>query len=149
MTRLHGLLVVALSIAVSTAGVAACGAGRGVLGTNTSPCFLALPVARKAVDGRGSLTGVRLVDVNRLPPGEQALRKLLDQLPIPSSHEVCLAAFTGRYTPDQVEMPFGPVPTSGAGRFAIAVVTIPKAVLLGTFIVRREPLSFNREHVGF
>jgi hypothetical protein len=149
MMRLHRPLALVLSIAVTAAGVAACGAGRDILGTNTSPCFLTLPVAKKAVKGRGSLAGVRLVDVNRLTPGERALRNLLDQLPIPSSHEVCLVAFTGSYTPGQIELPFGPVPTSGTGRFAIAVVTIPKAMLLGTFVAQREPLSFKREHVGF
>jgi hypothetical protein len=94
MMRLHRPLALVLSIAVTAAGVAACGAGRDILGTNTSPCFLTLPVAKKAVKGRGSLAGVRLVDVNRLTPGERALRNLLDQLPIPSSHEVCLVAFT-------------------------------------------------------
>jgi hypothetical protein len=148
MRRLRRPLALALSIAVTAAGVAACGAGRDILGTNTSPCFLALPVAKKAVAGRGSLAGVRLVDVSKLTPSERALRELLDQLPIPPSHEVCLVAFTGSYVPFQVELPFGPVPASGAGRFAIAVVTIPKAVLLGTFLVQREPLSFKREHVG-
>jgi hypothetical protein len=35
------------------------------------------------------------------------------------------------------------------GQFAIAAVTLPKATLLGTFVVQREPLSFTREHVGF
>ena len=148
MTRWHRPLALVLSIAVTAAGVASCGAGRDILGTNTSPCFLALPVAKKAVAARGKLAGVRLVDVSRLGPGDRALRNLLDQLPIPSSHEVCLVAFTGSYTPGQVELPFGPVPASGAGRFAIAVVTIPKTVLLGTFVVQREPLSFRREHVG-
>ena len=148
MTRLRRPLALALSIAVTASGAAACGAGRDILGTNTSPCFLALPVAKKAVEGRGSLAGVRLVDVSRLTANERALRNLLDQLPIPSSHEVCLVAFTGSFTPGQVELPFGPVPASGAVRFAIAVVTIPKAVLLGTFVVQHEPLSFKREHVG-
>ncbi len=148
MTRLHRPLALALAIAVAAAGVAACGAGRDILGTNTNPCFLALPAAKNAVEGRGSLAGVRLVDVSRLAPSDRALHNLLDQLPIPSSHEVCLVAFVGSYTPGQVELPFGPVPASGTGRFAIAVVTIPKAVLLGTFVVQREPLSFSREHVG-
>ena len=148
MRRLHRPLALVLSITVTASGAAACGAGRDVLGTNTSPCFLALPVAKEAVKGRGSLAGVRLVDVSRLAPSDRALRQLLDQLPIPSSHEVCLVAFTGRYTPGQVGLPFGPAPASGAARFAIAVVTIPKAVLLGTFVVQREPLSFRREHVG-
>ncbi len=149
MMRLRRALALVLSIAVTAVGVAACGAGRDILGTNTSPCFLALPVAKRAVAGRGSLDGVRLVDVSRLPSSDRALRKLLEQLPIPSSHDVCLVAFSGSYRPGQVKLPFGAVPASGAGRFAIAVVTIPKAVLLGTFVVQREPLSFRREHVGF
>jgi hypothetical protein len=150
MTRLHRPLALVLSIAVTAAAVVACGAGRDILGTNTSPCFVALPVAKKAVKGRGTLDGVRLVDVDRFTaPSDRSLRKLLDQLPIPSSHEICLVAFTGSYTLGQVELPFGPVPPSGAGRYAIAVVTFPKAKLLGTFVAPREPLSFKREHLGF
>jgi hypothetical protein len=143
-------LALVLSMAVAAAGAGACGAGRGILGTNTSPCFLALPVAQRAVKDRGSLDGVRLVDVGRLTGrGDRALRELLDLLPIPSSHQVCLVAYRGSYPPSQVELPFGPVPASGVGRYAIAVVTIPKSVLLGTFVVQREPLSFKHEHLGF
>jgi hypothetical protein len=142
-------LALVLAIAATATGVAACGAGRNILGTSTSPCFLALPVARQAVEGRGSFDGVRLVNVAMLTArSDRGLRDLLDTLPIPSSHEVCLVAYTGTYRVDQVELPFGPVPPSGVGRYAIAVVTIPKSVLLGTFLVRREPLSFKHEHLG-
>jgi hypothetical protein len=145
-------LTVVLSIAVTAAGigVGACGAGRAILGTNTSPCFLALPVAKRAVAGRGSLDGVRLVDVARLTGrGNRALRELLDLMPIPASHEVCLVAYRGSFTVGQVELPFGPIPPSGVGRYAIAVVTIPGSVLLGTLVVQHEPLSFKHEHLGF
>jgi hypothetical protein len=148
--RLGRPLAIALSIAVTAAGAGGCGAGRNILGTNTSPCFFALPVAKQAVEGRGRLDGVRLVDVDRLTArGERALRKLLDLLPIPPSHQVCLVAYAGSYAVDQVELPFGPVPASGAGRYAIAVVTVPQSALLGTFLVQREPLSFKHEHLGF
>jgi hypothetical protein len=135
---------------VTVVGAGACGAGRAILGTNTSPCFLALPVAKRAVGGRGSLDGVRLVDVGRLTGrGDRALRELLDLMPLPSSHEVCLVAYQGSFTVGQVELPFGPIPPSGVGRYAIAVVTIPGSMLLGTLVVRHEPLSFKHEHLGF
>jgi hypothetical protein len=143
------LLALVLAIAATATGVGACGAGRNILGTSTSPCFPALPVAKQAVEGRGSFDGVRLVNVATLTARrDRGLRELLDMLPIPSSHQVCLVAYTGSYRADQVELPFGPVPPSGVGRYAIAVVTIPKSVLLGTFVVQREPLSFKHEHLG-
>jgi hypothetical protein len=142
-------LTLALSIAITAVGAGACGAGHAILGTSTSPCFLALPVAKRAVEGRGSLDGVRLVNVARLTGrGDRALRELLDLMPIPPSHEVCLVAYRGSFTVGQVELPFGPIPPSGAGRYAIAVVTIPGSMLLGTLVVRHEPLSFKHEHLG-
>ncbi len=143
------LLALVLAIAATATGVGACGAGRNILGTSTSPCFFALPIAEQAVEGRGSFDGVRLINVARLTArSDHGLRALLDMLPIPRSHEVCLVAYIGSYRPDQVELPFGPVPPSGVGRYAIAVVTIPKSMLLGTFVVQREPLSFKHEHLG-
>ena len=147
--RLDRPLALVLAIAATATAVAACGAGRNILGTSTSPCFSALPVARQAVEGRGSFDGVRLVNVAKLTARRsRGLRELLDMLPIPSSHEVCLVAYAGSYRADQVELPFGPVPPSGVARYAIAVVTIPKPVLLGTFVVQREPVSFRHEHLG-
>jgi hypothetical protein len=142
-------LALALAVAVAAAGLAACGAGRNVLGTNTSPCFLALPTAKQAVEGRGSLAGVRLVDVPRLTaPADRAIRGLLAQLPLPRPRELCVVAYTGSFTPDQVELPAGLPPSGGTARYAIAVVTFPKPRLLGTFVVPHEPLSFRRTHVG-
>jgi hypothetical protein len=143
-------LSLVLSITVAAVGAGACGAGRAILGTNTSPCFLALPVAKRAVAGRGSLDGVRLVDVTRLTGrGNRGLRDLLDLMPIPPSHEVCLVAYRGSFTVGQVELPSGPIPPSGVGRYAIAVVTIPGFTLLGTLVLGHEPLSFKHEHLGF
>jgi len=139
-----------VSIAVTAAGLGACGAGRNVLGTNTGPCFLALPVAKQAVEGRGSLAGVRRVDFTKLTtPGDRAMRELLDLLPVPPPHDICLVAYTGSFTAAQVWQPVGPLPPGTAGRYAIAVVTATKPALLGTFIVRRLPMTFVRAHVGF
>jgi hypothetical protein len=142
-------LALVVAVAVTAAGLGACGAGRNILGTNTSPCFLALPVAKQAVEGRGSLAGVRLVDTARLATrGDRAVRELLDQLPVPPPRNVCLVAYTGTFTLLQVEQPAGLPPPEGVGRYAIVVVTTPKSVLLGTFVVQHEPLSFLRTHVG-
>jgi hypothetical protein len=143
-------LVLATSVAVTAASLAGCGAGRNVLGTNTGPCFLALPVAKRAVEGRGKLTGVRRVDVAKLPdPGGRAVGELLALLPNPPPRDLCLVAYTGQFTLDQVERPAGLPPPGGTGRYAIVVVTITESMLLGTFVVRRLPLTFTRAHVGF
>lgn len=148
--RLHKPLALAVSVAVTAAGLGACGAGRDGLGTNAGPCFMALPTAKRAVGGHGSLAGVRLVDVSRFTARNgPAMYALLSLLPVRPAHDVCLVAYTGSFTPGQVEQPLGPPPPGGAGRYAIAVVTTPKPGLLGTFVVRHEPLNFTRLHVGF
>jgi hypothetical protein len=148
--RLHKPLALAVSVAVTAAALGACGAGRDVLGTNAGPCFMALPTAKRAVGGRGSLAGIRLVDVSRFTARNgRAMYDLLSLLPVRPAHDVCLVAYTGSFTPGQVEQPLGPPPSGGMGRYAIAVVTTPKPGLLGTFVVRHEPLNFTRLHVGF
>jgi hypothetical protein len=146
----RGPLALAVSVAVTAGGLGACGAGRNALGTNTGPCFLALPVAKRAVAGRGKLAGVRLVDIAKLTsPGDRPLRDLLALLPVPPPHDICLVAYTGRFTLGQVAQPFGLPPPGGVGKYAIAVITTPTSGLLGTFVVRHLPLTFNRAHVGF
>src|SRR5260370_11000255 len=146
----QGPLGLGVSAAVTAAGLGACGAARNVLGTNTGPCFLALPTARRAVEGRGSLAGIRLVDVAKLTPGDRAVRALLDQLPVPPPREVCLVAYAGSFTLGHVEQPVGlPPPPAGVGPYAIAVGTTPDSRLVGTFVGRGLPRAFARAHVGF
>jgi hypothetical protein len=136
--------------AVAAAGLCACGAGRIVLGTNTSPCFIALPTAKQAVHGRGSLAGVRLVDTARLTgPGGRAIRSLLGMLPVRPPRDICVVAYAGKFTLGRVERPAGHAPPEGTGRYAIVFVSAPKPELIGTFVLRREPLAFARLHVGF
>ena len=145
-------LALAVSVAVMVAGSGACGAGRNILGTNTGPCFLALPVAKRAVEGRGKLAGVRLIDIPKLTsvPGDRAVRALLDQIAVPLPRDVCLVAYAGSFTLSQVEQPTGLLPPGpgGVGRYAIVVVTAPTSALLGTFVVPRLPLDFTHTHVG-
>jgi hypothetical protein len=149
--RLRRPVALIVSVLVTASGLTACGAGRDALGTNAGPCFAALPVAKQAVRGRGSLAGVRLVDASHLTARSQrALHKLLGMLPAPPTHDVCLVAYAGSFTPGQVERPVEPPPPGSVGRYAIAVVTTtPKPELLATLVVRHEPLAFTRVHVGF
>ncbi len=143
-------LALCLAAVVASAGLCACGTGRNVLGTNTSPCFVALPTAKRAVHGRGSLAGVRLVDTARLTgAGGRPLRHLLGMLPVRPPRDVCVVAYAGTFTLGQVERPAGHPPPRGAGRYAIVFVGFSKSNLLGTFVVPHEPLAFARLHVGF
>ena len=148
--RLRQAAALLVSMAVAAAGLAACGAGRDALGTTAGPCFAALPVARLAVHDRGELAGVRLVNASSLTArSERTIHRLLGLLPVPVAGNVCLVAYAGNFASGQVERPVGPPPPAAAGRYAIAVVTIPEQRLLATILVRREPLDFSRPHVGF
>jgi hypothetical protein len=148
--RARGPLALAVSVAVAMGSLGACGAGRNVLGTNASPCFLALSVAKRAVEGRGTLTGVRRVDVAKLhDPGGRAVGEMLALLPSPPPRDLCLVAYTGHFTLAGVQRPAGLPPPGGTGRYAIVVVTTTESALLGTFVVRHLPLTFTRAHVGF
>jgi hypothetical protein len=141
-------LALFLSASVAAAGLTACGAGRNVLGTNTSPCFVALPIATRAVHARGSLAGVRLVDTARLGAGGRFMRDLLGMLPTSPPRELCVVAYVGSFTPDQVEMPAGLPPAGIAERYAIVLVTVTKPRLLGTFVIQHEPIAFAHRHVS-
>jgi hypothetical protein len=148
--RLSRPLALFLAAVAATAGLCGCGTGRNLLGTNASPCFVALPTAKRAVHGRGSLAGVRLVDTARLTgAGGRSLRDLLGMLPTRPPRDICVVAYAGRFTLSQVERPAGLAPPSGVGRYAIVFVGASKSELLGTFVVLHEPVSFARLHVGF
>jgi hypothetical protein len=146
----RGPLALAVSIAVTAAGTGACGAGRNIIGTNTSTCFLALPTAKRAVQNRGKLAGVREIDIPKLTnaPDDRRVKDLLALLTVPLPRDVCLVAYTGNYTLAQVQQPAGLPPPGGEARFAIVVVASPSSQLLGTFVVQREPLPFTRAHLG-
>jgi hypothetical protein len=147
--RAGAALLAAVLAVVLAAGLTACGAGRDAFGSGAGPCFMALPAARSATKGHGRLAGVALTDRARLTPrANRELFNLLMLLPRRAARDVCVVAFRGRFTPVQVRQATGPPPPGGAARFAIAVVRVPKPVLLGTFLVRRPPIAVNRSHAS-
>ncbi|HAM03031.1 MAG TPA: hypothetical protein DCQ30_12520, partial [Acidimicrobiaceae bacterium] len=95
-----------LACAGLTAG---CTSPRNTLGTNSSQCYRAIPVATDAVGDRGSLVGARLESVGSL---HTRLHALLDAR-APAVKTVCVVAFRGHFRTDQVKRPYGPPPESG------------------------------------
>lgn len=124
-----------------------CVSPRDALGTSSSPCYKAIPVASEAVRDRGTLAGVRLESksvINRY----KRLSALLDAKAGHPVQSVCVASFHGQYQLNQVEDPLGRAPDGGTGKVAIVVVTYPDNILIGTFVFTREPLPLRHEVIG-
>ena len=124
--------------------LSACTAPRNTLGTNSSPCFKAVPVATDAVHDRGKLSGVRLLkskDLDRRPH----FRSLLEARAGTRVTTVCVVSFQGQYTLAQVERPFGRSPAGGGGPVALVVVSTPANRLLGTLVLSHVPLPLRHE----
>ena len=143
--RWPGRRVAALSAAlVSTVALSACTAPRNTLGTNSSACFRAVPVATDAVHDRGKLTGVRLLkskDLDQRPH----FRALLESRAGTTVTTVCAVSFQGHYTLGQVEKPFGRSPVGGSGTVAIVIVSNTADKLLGTLVLSHVPLPLRHE----
>jgi hypothetical protein len=117
---------------------------RNTLGTSSSPCYRAVPVASEAVHDRGALAGVRLVgarDFDRHPSFRDDITTRLGH----SVRSACVVSFHGQFRPDQVDHPLGKPPPDGSGTVALVVVTIPQNQLVGTFVLTREPLPIRHE----
>lgn len=124
------------------ATLSACVSARNTLGTSSSPCFRAVPVASEAVNDRGTLAGIRLVSQKSLERYPR-LALLLDRLTGSASQNVCVVAFHGSYSPSQVEKPLEPATALRTGKVAIVIVTTPQNRLVGTVILEREPLPLR------
>ncbi len=135
----------ALSVAaVAVVALSACTAPRNTLGTKSSACFRAVPVATDAVHDRGTLSGVRLLgskDLDRRP----GFRSLLEARAGKRVTSVCVVAFQGRFRLDQVQKPFGRAPASGNGSVALVFVSSPEEALIGTLVLSRVPLPLRHE----
>jgi hypothetical protein len=140
--RSLGSVVGALLLLGSVGVVAGCTTPRDALGTNASPCFRALPVAADAVGERGALQGVRLLSSATLAH-EPRLRSVLSARAGAPVGSVCVFAYRGRYTQQDVQKPLGVPPASGVGSYAVAVVSMPANRLIGTFVLESEPLRFH------
>lgn len=124
--------------------LAGCVSPRNTLGTNSSPCFRAVPVASEAVHDHGTLAGVRLVGAREL----DRYTTLRDELVARIGHtvrNVCVVSFHGDFRLDEVDKPLGHGPASGAGPVALVFVTIPQNSLVGTAVLEREPLPVRHE----
>ena len=129
-------------LCVASLVLAGCASARNALGTNSSPCYLALPVARDAVHDRGTFNGVRLVPAKDLADRT----RLLDTLVARAGgklHDVCVVEYRGAYQLDQVERPLGRAPVGGVGRFAVVVVSRDTNRLLATFVRGTQPVRFR------
>lgn len=138
-----GVFVASLALGASGV-VSGCVSPRNTLGTNSSPCFRAVPVASEAVHDRGTLAGVRLVGAREL----DRYTKLRDDLAMRVGHalrSVCVVSFHGDYRLDDVDKPLGHGPASGSGPVALVFVTIPQNMLVGTAVLEHEPLPIRHE----
>lgn len=146
-TKATAPLVLAATVAVAVLG--GCTSARNDLGTNAGPCFRALPAAASAVHGRGHFGGVLLVKASSLDTDRE--RHIRDELSARAGHQVstvCLVEYVGSFTQRQVRKPIGKAPPRGTGRYAIAVVDMPDASLLATFVTDRQPMRFRHNRVG-
>lgn len=145
--RRAGVTTAALlgTLALGAGGVlSGCVSPRNALGTNSSPCFRAVPVASEAVHDHGTLAGVRLVGARELA----RYPKIRDDVVARIGHtvrNVCVVSFHGDFRIDQVDKPLGHGPASGSGPVALVFVTIPQNTLVGTTVVEREPLPIRHE----
>jgi len=135
------------ALGLGSLGLSGCTSARNTLGTNSSPCFRALAPAEDAVHDRGVFTGVRLVSASSLRKLHHFDSVLVQRSSTPL-HNLCLVAYRGTYRPDQVKRPAGRVPASGVGHFAVVVVSSPQNVLLGTFVLEKEPVRFRHLALG-
>ncbi|HTZ08958.1 MAG TPA: hypothetical protein VMB72_07790 [Acidimicrobiales bacterium] len=132
---------VTATLVLGAAALAGCTVARNTLGTSSSPCYRALPVAADAVHRRGSFVGVRLVSASELTKLNH-LRTVIEARSSTPVKNICVVGYKGRFRPDQVAKPAGPVPDSGVGHFAVVVVTTPQNTLLATVVLAKEPLRF-------
>ncbi|PZS22030.1 MAG: hypothetical protein DLM54_03545 [Acidimicrobiales bacterium] len=113
-----------------------CTSAHNSLGTGSSPCFSALPVAEAAVHHQGALLGLRRLPVPKL--GDRLSHQVG---PVTPGELVCVAAFRGEYRPGSVDHEVRPM----AGRYATVVVTSRAStqMVAATFVSDRLPLRFR------
>lgn len=137
-----GRLAVAALAAGGGLGLAGCSAVRNDLGTSSSSCYEALPMASAAVHHRGHLHGVRLVSAASLRTRAPSLYEVAAT---EGQKSVCLVAFTGEFTRPAVRRPAGQV----EGDLAVVELGYPDGRLLRTLLITRQPLPFGHSHIIF
>ncbi len=141
--RRRPLVLIAAAVAGSVA-LASCTAGHASLGTDSSPCYLAIPKAADAVHDRGTLVGVLLVPPSDMDPHRAITIELTRRNGGPL-HDTCLVAYRGRFTSASVERPIEP---GRSGTYAVAVLNPSGSQLLATFVLNHVPLRFGHSRFG-
>jgi hypothetical protein len=126
-----------------TSVLAGCTSSRSSLGTTDSSCYLALPIASRAVHGKGRLVGIQLYSESSLRKRAPNLSRDLS-LSSKAQQKVCVAAYVGQFTRGSVNRPLG----RPSGQLAVVVSETPSNELLGTIIFRHAPLHFGHPHVA-
>jgi hypothetical protein len=121
--------------------LAGCTSARTDVGTSDESCYLSLPAATHAVGGHGHLEGIRKLSPAQLRQMAPRLYQSLARQMSPRQN-LCVAAFTGHFTSEEVSKPLG----RDEGVFAVAVLTTPANRLIGTLILRKVPVRFNHTH---
>ena len=124
--RLRPLVGVVLFGAV----LASCSSATLAFSSGPGPCFVALPVAQRAVASEKQYLGVRLID-------RRTASSILDHQTSSNESEFCLVAYrqTRQHT------------TTGAqtvNRFTLVVVSPKTRQVIGVSEVARLPFSFRR-----
>lgn len=142
--RIRSLIAVAAVLIAVAFGVAACTSPRNALGTNSSPCFRALAVAKDAVGGAGRYAGVRYISAKTFltslehsrhsASAPSALRHTRDAL--------CAVNYRGRYSAATVKAGWPAGRTNG--QFAVVLVDAKTNVVLGTLVLSHPPLDFSK-----
>jgi hypothetical protein len=136
--RLQGFLAAGV---LSASLLSACTSARTDVGTADESCYISLPAATRAVGGHGHLQGIRKFSATQLRQTAPRLyQDLVNQ--VPPRQSLCVAAFSGHFTSNEVSKPLG----REEGVFAVVVLTTPANRLLGTLILSRVPVRFNHTH---
>jgi hypothetical protein len=134
-TRRHRVSAGLAGVAVALAALAGCGGPRNSLNTETSQCFRALPLARNTVNARGKLVGVRAI------LGTTLAKQLPEAAPL-GKQRLCVVAFRGPYTENQVPRANPP----GPGTYALVAVDRGGSTVVASFVVNELPLRFRHLH---
>lgn len=124
--------VVSVLLAAVVASCAAC-TPRNSLGTGSTACIKAIPVAAAEVHHKGKPEGVRTVRA-------ATLAKRIPELAPLGRQNVCLVAFSDDFQPGDVTH----AKVQRAGHYALVVVDTHQRVVVA-FVLDRLPLRFRHQ----
>jgi hypothetical protein len=125
--RLLMLIGAALIVGLTSA----CAAPRSAPTASTAACAVTLPIAERAIHGRGRLVAVRVVESGHV-------RKLPLGVHLPSRRRRCLLVYRGPYRNGDV------AGARGAGRYAIFFVRIRHPSLVRVAVSDQLPPEVRR-----